>query len=307
MNGRYVDDNSIFPRSIGRTMKFCPTTGCLVEKSEDEVKECENMTEDKITMEELRKVADTHIGMLTTEADSTSKHPELGNKLPILDMAVWVEEVSLHAPGLEDKHAELHSKCEKSEECLPLRPAEASGDQSRLEGREEAACRLVPQVRKEVLQAGLTGYSKILEADAAGTKPMYRTQEWRKSAQGMEDQKLRKGKGKRWLGGDYKSCIFVPPTPGSELVKLMQQKEKVMRPGGRENYAIKIIESAGNPIERMLVNVDPFNGNKCEDKKCVLSMNSSNKINGRKKQYRLPDGVQNLPEGWNIKSSYIFW
>lgn len=96
----------------------------------------------------------------------------------------------------------------------------------------------------------------------------------------MEDQKLRKGK--RWLGGNFKSCIFVPPTPGSELVKLMQQKEKDMRPGGRENYAIKIIESAGNPIERMLVNVDPFNGNKCEDKKCVLSKNSSNKIKCRK-------------------------
>ena len=45
--------------------------GCLVKKSEDEVKECENMKEDEITMEELRKVADTCIGMLTTEADST--------------------------------------------------------------------------------------------------------------------------------------------------------------------------------------------------------------------------------------------
>ena len=55
-----------------------------------------------------------------------------------------------------------------------------------------------------------------------------------------------------------------------ELVNLLQQKEKDMRPGGRENYVIKIIESAGNQIEGMLVNVDPFNGNKCENKKCVL-------------------------------------
>ena len=88
--------------------------------------------------------------------------------------------------------------------------------------------------RKEVLQAGLAGYSRILEADDAGTKPLYRIKEWRKSAQGMEEQKLRKGKGKRWLGGDFKSCIFVPPTPGSELVKMIQQKEKEMRVGGRE-------------------------------------------------------------------------
>ena len=63
---------------------------------------------------------------------------------------------------------------------------------------------------------------------------------------------------------------------------MMQQKEKEMRPGGRENYAIKIIESAGNPLERMLVNVDPYDGNKCEDKECVLSENPQNKINFRK-------------------------
>ena len=46
MNGRYVDENNVFARSIGRELKFCPMAGCLVKKSEDEVKECENMTED---------------------------------------------------------------------------------------------------------------------------------------------------------------------------------------------------------------------------------------------------------------------
>ena len=40
--------------------------------------------------------------------------------------------------------------------------------------------------------------------------------------------------------------------------KIMQEKEKEMRAGGREKYAIKVIESAGNTVERMLVNTDPF-------------------------------------------------
>ena len=148
MNGRYVDDNNIFARSIGRELKFCPMAGCLVEKSEDEVKECENRTEDEITMEELRKVADECIGMLTTEADSTSKHPELGYKVPILDRAVWVEDGRLPAPGMESKHDELHSRFEKSQECLPLRPVDDDVylEPSRLEAREESARRMVPQV-----------------------------------------------------------------------------------------------------------------------------------------------------------------
>ena len=36
------------------------------------------------------------------------------------------------------------------------------------------------------------------------------------------------------------------------LCYVMQEKEKVMRAGGREKYGIKIIESAGNNLERML-------------------------------------------------------
>ena len=110
--------------------------------------------------------------------------------------------------------------------------------------------------RGEVLKAGVSGYNKILEADRNGTKPVYRSLEWRLSARGLEEQ--RKRKQKRWLGADYKSYIFVPPTPGSELRKIMQEKEKEMRAGGREKYAIKVIESAGNTVERMLVNTDPF-------------------------------------------------
>ena len=347
MNGRYVDDNNIFVRSIGKKVKFCPLAGRLVEKTEDEEKECEEMMEDETTMEELRRIADTCMGMLKTEADSTSKHPELKFKVPILDMAVWVEQVSLPAPGLEGQEMGLHSRCKDGEECLSFGTEVECGG---LAQGQESACRLVPQVmyvfyrkpmapqrllmaesaqpwqqkrttwtqevirrmlrtrkelscqtkkpilsecmqlmknsgyqakfRKEVLLAGLSGYGKILEADRAGTKPLYRCSEWRRSAQGLEDQK--KKKAKRWLGGNFKSYIFVPHTPGSELRKRMQATEEEMRPGGRENYPIKMIESAGNPLERMLVNVDPFEGNKCDDANCVVQKNLSNKINCRK-------------------------
>ena len=101
--------------------------------------------------------------------------------------------------------------------------------------------------RKEILMAGLNGYNKILEADRLGEKPLYRSKGWRSSSRWLE----RKKKAKNWLGSNYKSCIFVPPTPGSELQKRMQKVELEMRPGGREDWAIKIIETAGKPIERV--------------------------------------------------------
>ena len=74
----------------------------------------------------------------------------------------------------------------------------------------------------------------------------------------------------------------MPPTPGSQLKKQMQAKEEEMRAGGREEFPIKIIETAGRTLEQTLVNTDPFNGNQCTDAKCEPMKNSKNKINCRR-------------------------
>ena len=127
--------------------------------------------------------------------------------------------------------------------------------------------------------AGLNGYNKILEADRLGEKPLYRTKGWRKSSRWLERKR-----------SNYKSCIFVPPTPGSELQKRMQKVEQEMRPGGRENWAIKVIETAGKSIERVLVKTDPLNGNTCSDKSCLPNKNRNNRISCRRNNvgYRIP-------------------
>ena len=70
----------------------------------------------------------------------------------------------------------------------------------------------------------------------------------------------------------------------------MQAKEIEMRPGGRENWGIKIIETAGQTLENVLVKSDPFNGNKCLDKKCIANKNIKNHISCRKNNvgYKIP-------------------
>ena len=93
------------------------------------------------------------------------------------------------------------------------------------------------------MKSGLNGYNKILEADKSGLKPMYRPKGWKKSARGME----KRNKGKKWLG-HFKSVIFCPPTPNSELKKRLQKKEEEMRPGGREEWPIKILETSGKAL-----------------------------------------------------------
>ena len=132
--------------------------------------------------------------------------------------------------------------------------------------------------RAEVLRSGLQGYSKIVAAEKEGRRPVYRPKDWQKSARWLAKKKKKKG----WLGKFWKSCIFIPPTPGSKLKKMMQKKEEETRIGGRESWPIKIIETAGRTLEQTLVNTDPFNGNLCSDPKCLPSKDPKNKINCRR-------------------------
>ena len=51
-----------------------------------------------------------------------------------------------------------------------------------------------------------------------------------------------------------------------------------MRPGGRENWPIKIIETSGKTLESVLVKADPFLGNKCVDSKSLPNKNPPKKL-----------------------------
>ena len=65
--------------------------------------------------------------------------------------------------------------------------------------------------------------------------------------------------------------------------RLTAKKADASQRGGdegrrKEQYQIKIIETAGRTLEQTLVNPDPFNGNKCTDAKCEPNKNAKNKI-----------------------------
>ena len=54
--------------------------------------------------------------------------------------------------------------------------------------------------RAEVLRAGLAGYRKILAADKAGKRPLYRLQQWQGPTRRLEKQ----NKMKNWLAVFWK-------------------------------------------------------------------------------------------------------
>ena len=97
---RYADDVDLVTRSVGRRRKFCPQAGSMVEKTANEIQEEWSEGEDEITMKEMKNIADTIIKHIETEYDCPSCHPELDFKVPVLDLAVWVEEIDIAAQGM---------------------------------------------------------------------------------------------------------------------------------------------------------------------------------------------------------------
>ena len=70
------------------------------------------------------------------------------------------------------------------------------------------------EFRKEVLASGINGHNKIIDDEMNGTRPMYRSKGWKRSARWLDKQNKKKTR-----LGNFKSCVFVPPTPGSAMKK----------------------------------------------------------------------------------------
>ena len=121
----------------------------------------------------------------------------------------------------------------------------------------------------------LNGYKKIQQAAQQGMRPLYRRKNWMRKERVSAKMKKEKG----WLGKYWKSKIFVPYTPGSKLKQRLQLMEAQMRPGGRENHPIKIIETSGKTLEVLLK--PPAAKQMCLARKCMARDTGTPKIGCR--------------------------
>ena len=143
--------------------------------------------------------------------------------------------------------------------------------------------------RQEIFKAGLTGYKRKLErtlGENDGLKHVL-------GAPGLEDRRIGKildkdgwfnkeSKGDTKVAGDRQSggqsmnqgnqggkvlaVLFVPRTPGGELIKRVRAKEKEIAKVTGDK--IKVVERAGTPVERILVSKDPWEKERCKDSSC---------------------------------------
>ena len=133
--------------------------------------------------------------------------------------------------------------------------------------------------RKEILDSAAKAFEKMLEDDKKNVKPLFRPREWNKDKR----DELKRNKKVNWYKNpekthiNYKSVLFVPPTPGGILAKELKKREEELNKYSEER--IKIIEKGGIKVENILTKKDPFVKDKCSEKLCPICQNESNKVN----------------------------
>ena len=127
--------------------------------------------------------------------------------------------------------------------------------------------------RIEIVDSALKAFENMVEEDRKGNKPLFRDRKWQYEERLAEKQ----NKKRNWFRNEnskYKSVLFVPPTPGSQLARELQIRENELNKYNEER--IKIIESGGVKIEELITKKNPFKKGKCGEIKCPLCKNKKN-------------------------------
>ena len=168
--------------------------------------------------------------------------------------------------------------------------------------------------RTEILESALQAYEKMIEADKAGTRPLFRDRNWNREQRNQKkmDRKI------NWYTSEkneikYKSVLFVPVTKGGTLAKELKKREAEINKNSKER--IKIVEGGGTKMKDILVVKNPFPKATCEKKKCLLCTNISNQVkipcNSSNVGYRLvcetcqDRGLNKVYEGETARSARV--
>ena len=129
-----------------------------------------------------------------------------------------------------------------------------------------------------------------------GVKPLYRNRNWN-----SEERKNMKSKKKvNWWNSDksklqYKSVLFVTPTPGGVLARELQKREEELNKNTNER--IRIVEKGGLKIKDILGSKNPFKKSNCVQKTCPLCTKSEC-VDIQTEEIKIPCSTNNVGYRW---------
>ena len=152
--------------------------------------------------------------------------------------------------------------------------------------------------RKSILQQALNIYDCMKKEDENGTRPLFRSKYW----QFEERQKKKKKKKTNWsTRGGHIAPIFVPPTPNSELAKMLR---KVAESEAEAGVMFKIVETGGNSVKSLIEKSNPTATRGYDETNCMACQDGRGKGgNCRLSNIQYEVECQLCPQG--NKSVYI--
>ena len=276
---RYVDDVNLATEELQLGTRYLDGVLYIDELA---AVEDQHVPVDKRTMEVVKQVANSIHASIQMEIDVASNHED--NKLPSLDLKIWVEQSNgvtriLHEYYAKDVSSNavvyavsaLSWRMKRSvltqevlrvllncSEHVPwaVKASHASKMVLRMQ-----YCGYSLKFRYEVVTSALNAYDTIKLKVQNGERPLYRPYSWDRERRD-EQKKLKR---LEWYTkGGYESVIFVPSTPGSELQRRYQ--EEINHSGLR----IRAVERAGRTLKGMLQRSNPFRGTSCGRQLCLV-------------------------------------
>ena len=239
----------------------------------------------KLTMERVKKIADSVDDNLKVTTDCTENHVD--GKLPILDLKVWIgkneegvckilythymKEVasravihfrSSHSPEMK-KNVMVNEVIRIIRNCSDELPWEEKVEHITYLAKRMQFSEYPEEVRCKVMMEAIKKYDKLKrtkrlrvddrERDVIGNVASH----WNKKQQ--------------WYtrDGRFESVMFVEATPNSELAKRIREVMK------KEGLHIMIVEKAGITIKGLLQRSNPFGTSHCEREECSICEHGS--------------------------------
>ena len=235
--------------------------------------------DDKTLAQELTEIANQVMNGIKMECDLTSNHAD--SKLPILDMAVWLDnngfiqyqhyEKSV-ASKLVISERSAHSNSSKRSVHIQEMVRRMYNSSRELDWDTEVApvvseycgrmmaAGYTEQYRKNILKHALAIYDDKINKNDAGDVPLNRPKGYKK----LERRKMKKNKKKNWSSKNgYVAPIIVPSTPGSILAKRLRAKAEA-----QSEIKFNIVEKGGITIEKMLSKPNPTSSIGCGQETC---------------------------------------
>ena len=117
--------------------------------------------------------------------------------------------------------------------------------------------------RRDVLRQALGIYNSKVREDEEGVRPLFRPKDWKKE----ERANLKRKNKHEWATkGGCLAPIFVPSTPGGELMKRMK---KVINNESKAGVKFKLVEVGGRTLKSSLQTSNPTGTPACQDIDCI--------------------------------------